>query len=539
VKEHALKYLEMGFNVIPVKRDKKPLLMSWAEYQEKRVTVPLVEKWWDTWPDANIGIVTGPISDAYVIDADSEKGLLALDPHLNGAKPTVKTPNGWHYYFRDPGNKLGNTTRFLEECDSRGYGGYVVAPPSVNEEGKKYDLLESLDALEALPPAMLSLLLSSSRNSYIQGTGQNVTNLSHNVTSCHILFRDGTRDEDLFHTANSLVKGGMDTENVKQVIEILARICDPPFPEKEINIKVQSALKRNETKKNTLAGLIREYIMLQTGHISVTDCYVLSHSVTSQDKSAVRTSLHRFEKEGLLERTGKRAGEYRIVEAEAEPIDWKNAKEDWARLYLPWKLTDFIDIPEGGIILLMGDPGAGKTAAQINIARYNMRKKWNVHYLSTEASEGSFRKRAEAYKDLTLDDWNVNFYYDPPIIDTIKPGKGNLWLIDYLEIYDSFWEIGKTLADIYRKLGGGVAVCAIQKQPNSDIALGGQFTQFKPCLTLALEWQKIKIIKARDVKESHIEKYGSPKGKEYHFKMVDNRTKYIEERWWTHPFKEK
>ncbi len=63
LKEAALEYLNQGFSVIPVKRDKKPYLMTWLEYQEKLPTENSVKKWWSTWPDANIGIVTGKISN--------------------------------------------------------------------------------------------------------------------------------------------------------------------------------------------------------------------------------------------------------------------------------------------------------------------------------------------------------------------------------------------------------------------------------------------------------------------------------------------
>ena len=536
MKKHALKYLEMGLNVIPLKPDKRPLLMTWAEYQTKRVTKKSINQWWDTWPDANIGIITGEISDLIVIDADSEQGLVELDKIDSSMTPTVKSPNGHHYYFRNNGCDIGNATRFVPDCDIRGQGGYIVAPPSVNSEGKKYELLESLDNLPEIPENLPNMI----HIGFKHGVDSGVNPQDHKRPQVSTpLFEKGTRDEDIFHVANCCIKGGMSEDHTSQVLNILAENCNPPFSKNDAEIKIKSALKRENRRTGNLTQEIKEIILSTKGIITSTFVYSCLQVSTRREKKACSTALGRFVDEGLIERSDKKAGEFRIVNEMAEPVDWKNAKEEWAKLYMPWKLDEFINIPEGGIVLLMGDPGAGKTAAMMYMARFNMRRKWNVHYLSSEISEGAFRKRAEAYKDLTINDWDINFYYDPPMVDTIKGGRGNLYFLDYIELYDNFWLVGQILSDIYKKLDGGVAIVAIQKRPGSDHGLGGQFTQFKPALTLGLEYQKAKIIKARDVKDSHMEKYGSPNNKVYTFKMVENRTKYIEERWWTHEFKTK
>jgi len=75
----ALKYHEMGFSVIPIRSNKKPYLMTWAEYQKKKPTEDSIRKWWSTWPDANPAIVTGAISNLMVVDVDSEQGNEEID----------------------------------------------------------------------------------------------------------------------------------------------------------------------------------------------------------------------------------------------------------------------------------------------------------------------------------------------------------------------------------------------------------------------------------------------------------------------------
>lgn len=157
----ALKYQEMGFSTIPIKTDKKPYLMTWAEYQEKLPTVSQIKKWWTTWPDANIGIVTGKISNIDVVDCDSEAGRDALNEFLPDTlvMPISKTPKGWHYFFKhSPG--LSNGVRVITDCDVRTTGGYIIVPPSKNGDGQSYLWMPGLRITEVEPAIMPDMLFS-------------------------------------------------------------------------------------------------------------------------------------------------------------------------------------------------------------------------------------------------------------------------------------------------------------------------------------------------------------------------------------------
>ena len=131
----------MGYSVIPVGADKRPVIKSWAEYQSRIATEDEIRKWWKQMPDAQIGIVTGAISNLVVIDV--EKG-----GNFEGypATATVKTGgDGRHFYCKHPGYSIGNKTRILELTDIRGDGGYAVAPPSVSDKGEYAWLTPLLD----------------------------------------------------------------------------------------------------------------------------------------------------------------------------------------------------------------------------------------------------------------------------------------------------------------------------------------------------------------------------------------------------------
>jgi hypothetical protein len=112
-------------------------------------------RWWATWPDANVGIATGPL---VVIDVDGEQGhaaLIALQTRHGSALPAtpwVQTARGRHLYFLAPGLDIPNSSgRLGSGVDVRGAGGYVVAPPSRHASGRRYRWYGPSDGLAMLP----------------------------------------------------------------------------------------------------------------------------------------------------------------------------------------------------------------------------------------------------------------------------------------------------------------------------------------------------------------------------------------------------
>jgi putative DNA primase/helicase len=139
--EAALKYQVKGLSVIPCAKDKKPLI-SWLPYQTNRASVAQIQEWWDKYPGANVGIITGKISGITVIDLDSQEAIDYFLANFKGTTPCVDTPRGMHAYFQyEEGTR--NTVKVNGlDIDVRSDGGYVIAPPSVNAEGKLYRWLQ-------------------------------------------------------------------------------------------------------------------------------------------------------------------------------------------------------------------------------------------------------------------------------------------------------------------------------------------------------------------------------------------------------------
>lgn len=103
-----------------------------------------IGEWWEKWPDANIGIVTGAVSGLFVLDVDLRHGgdeTLAQMERQYGALPRtakVRTGGGWHYYFRHPGGEV-RSGKLGPGIDLKADGGYVVAPPSLHASGQSYE----------------------------------------------------------------------------------------------------------------------------------------------------------------------------------------------------------------------------------------------------------------------------------------------------------------------------------------------------------------------------------------------------------------
>ncbi len=169
----ALRYLqELNWAVIPIGRDKKPLI-SWLPYQQRLPTPEEVGAWWSKYPQANIGVITGAISGLVVMDCDGPEGQEAYIAEFGGLHETIRQhtgrKGGIHLLFKHPGNgsRYSNMARVITKVDVRGDGGYIVVAPSLHSSGRRYawdninPLDDGLDDLLLIPPEITSVLKDS------------------------------------------------------------------------------------------------------------------------------------------------------------------------------------------------------------------------------------------------------------------------------------------------------------------------------------------------------------------------------------------
>ena len=72
----ALKYHQLGWNVIPIQPNRVPFKdFRWQRYQTERITEEQVRNWWGvTYPGAGIALITGRISGVLGLDIDAKHG---------------------------------------------------------------------------------------------------------------------------------------------------------------------------------------------------------------------------------------------------------------------------------------------------------------------------------------------------------------------------------------------------------------------------------------------------------------------------------
>ncbi len=152
--EEALVYIKDGKSVIPVGKNKRPLI-GWKEFHTRIATEEEVRGWFEQWPDAQLGLVTGAISGLAVVDIEKEFGDYKK---LNLPETMVsRTGSGGYHLFYQMVEGVRNRAKIDgQEIDIRGEGGYVIVPPSSNENGK-YEWVEQIDVLPAFPVSVFEM----------------------------------------------------------------------------------------------------------------------------------------------------------------------------------------------------------------------------------------------------------------------------------------------------------------------------------------------------------------------------------------------
>jgi len=169
--------------------------------------------------------VTGKISGIAVVDFDSEEAYL-LGKKLGLPKtPTVETKRGYHCYFKLPPNlKVSNFQKRpdLPNIDLRAEGGYVVAPPSLFQDGMgQYTWLKG-QSLNDLPLANLPKWVLEKSNAPLA-----MDNILFGVP-------EGKRNTALCHLAGIACHKGHNFKEIYELTKMWNAQNKPPLPDNEL-----------------------------------------------------------------------------------------------------------------------------------------------------------------------------------------------------------------------------------------------------------------------------------------------------------------
>jgi hypothetical protein len=533
--KEALRYADMGLSVIPIIPGLKKPLVKWQQYQTTRATKEQITEWWTKTPNANIGIVTGAVSDVFVVDIDTAEGQENLLQYgfESITCPTVTTPrDGQHLYFKNPTQKITIGAGIIPGTDFRGNGGFVVAPPSVNGNGKGYVWQNFFDrgALPDLPDAYIKKITAANPafaapqgdalnnintirgNEFVKNEALNNVN---NVNNCYI-FEKGRRDDNLFHIAHCLAKTDNTDDYIRQTLTAIVSSWGER-DEAWVNAKVQSAIQRKEIKERNISQEVRDWSLLNDVNFLLKDCYNELKLVKKEEMLIARVTLGRMVADGLIEKDQYIRGKYLVKkELEENIIDLAAADNTCLPIRLPLGIHELVKIMPKNIIVVAGESNAGKSAFLLNIAAKNMIDH-KVFYFSSEMGGAELKERLQNFNEkMPFKMWEHCTFIERANDFDIAIRPDDINIIDFLEIHDEFYKIGGFIKKIFDKLNKGIAVIAIQKNKGRDDGLGGARSIEKARLYLSMRPGAIKIVKAKNWVSGLI----NPNGLEKQFKLA-------------------
>ena len=212
-----------------------------------------IREWWERWPDANIGVVTGKESNLAVIDLDrrGEVDGVAAAETLYGFEiegPSQQTGGGGLQAFcrrpdRETVGSRSGAGSIGPGIELKADGGYVAVPPSLHVSGHRYMWIESVET--ELPPLPDWAVERAEAPSQAPPDGNTIPS--------------GYRNSTLASLGGTMRRAGMTRP---EILAALHRInqdrCQPPLPSSEVD-RIASSVSRYDPDEVTVALVENHY----------------------------------------------------------------------------------------------------------------------------------------------------------------------------------------------------------------------------------------------------------------------------------------
>lgn len=225
-------YMDNGWSILPVKpEEKRPYMTNWLQYTRTRASRETVENWFRSLSGAGVGSVTGKISNMVVLDVESYcptpiEELIKKYPTQMIAR---SGSGGYHLFYQYPTGvpKVSNRVGIFEGADLRADGGFIVLPPTIHPNGRRYEWIKK-GPLGAFPRPLLDM---ESRPA-IQNEGWIVEALRG--------VSEGGRNDTCARLAGYFFKKGMTADIVEALLMEWNERNDPPMPVREVRTTLKS-----------------------------------------------------------------------------------------------------------------------------------------------------------------------------------------------------------------------------------------------------------------------------------------------------------
>jgi putative DNA primase/helicase len=266
--EAALYLAERGWRIFPchhpvdagscscrdthcTKIGKHPLIRDWRNVATNDPR--MIDDWWRTWPDANIGFPTGTTSGVLALDTDPRHGgdaaLADLEGRFGALPETLKSrtgSGGSHHLFRHVLGIDNSAGRVGPGLDVRSDGGYILLPPSLHQCGKRYrwDLITDL---AAAPDWLVDRMRDLGPRTGVSGTG---TGNSRSASHWRALLEvaEGGRDNAVTSVAGLLLSKGHRGDRYRELLRQYNReCCQPPLPDRDV-VRIARSIERRHAR---------------------------------------------------------------------------------------------------------------------------------------------------------------------------------------------------------------------------------------------------------------------------------------------------
>ena len=225
---------------------KHPLTKNGVKDATKDITQ--IIKWWNKWPNANIGIACGVKSDIFVVDVDVDNTIDGHDTLKDLENRYGKLPNtpmqltgsgGTHYIFKN-NVEIKNLVKFLPGLDIRAEDGYILGAPSSPISGKEYIWEVNSHILDVPIVEAPNWLLNIARQ-------YNKKVLKKRPSTYWVELFKGTSEGNRNNGATSLTgylfRKYLDIELICEIVEMWNERNVPPLSQKELESIVISVAK--------------------------------------------------------------------------------------------------------------------------------------------------------------------------------------------------------------------------------------------------------------------------------------------------------
>lgn len=274
----ALWYQDKGFKIFPLAgRSKVPLTSN--GFKSATNDRSQIIKWWTKYPNANIGLVTGQENSLIVIDCDintdtGEKGYSNLREWLGSRNIDLPTTlctgtgkGGIHIFYRIT-KPVKSRIGFLSLVDIKADGGYVVAPPSIHPNGKRYEWLNESEEIAFLPDSLYNALNQYTKSIDLKNSSMSCKpKIEHvgkgNLKITYFSIPEGQRNNTLTSIAGEMRQYGFSTKSIQE--ELSCRNiyqCAPSLSQNEVENIVRSVCryplndKPNDKKNNNWSEVV-------------------------------------------------------------------------------------------------------------------------------------------------------------------------------------------------------------------------------------------------------------------------------------------